>query len=253
MTKQKWIILLVALSLIGVAGAMLTRLHAVQRLGAPGVKTSVIPGSARLDIRLPELVLDYKSEVIPPDEGFLRYMPQDTSIAGRRYVGADGYRIVLSTVLMGTDRTSIHKPEFCLTSAGWQLDDSKAVVTSIPMQRPQPYDLPVQRFETSREVASKNGPQTVKGIYIFWFVSGDQLAATHWTRNWSMAKELLTTGVLQRWAYIACFALCRPGEEAATCHRMEKFIQSAAPQFQLVPGPRSAGTAVAETAANPLR
>ena len=61
--------------------------------------------------------------------------------------------------------------------------------------------------------------------------------------------ELVETGELQRWAYITCFSVCEPGQEDATYARMEKFIQSSVPQFQLVPGARTAGAAVLQTAA----
>ncbi len=253
MNKQKWIILMLALGLIGGTSGILAHARAHQRLGLPGIKTLPIPGSPRLDIQLPSLVLDYKAEVLPVDDLFLRYMPQDTSVAQRRYTAADGYPILVNAVLMGADRTSLHKPEFCLTGQGWLIDDSKTVTTSIPMQLPQPYDLPVRRFTVTREVPVHDKQETFKGVYIFWFVADNELAANHWRRNWSMARQVLTTGVLQRWAYVACFAACHPGEEEATSQRLEKFIQAAAPQFQLVPGPRNAGTAVAQSASNQFR
>ncbi|HVV00492.1 MAG TPA: hypothetical protein VHH88_03965, partial [Verrucomicrobiae bacterium] len=52
-----------------------------------------------------------------------------------------------------------------------------------------------------------------------------------------MAKQMLLTGVLQRWAYVMCFSACPPGQESATVDRMKKFIAAAAPQFQLTPAP----------------
>ncbi|HWY76041.1 MAG TPA: exosortase-associated EpsI family protein [Verrucomicrobiae bacterium] len=248
MNKQKLIVLVAALALIGGTGGILARARTHQRLGLPGIKTAPIPGSPRLEIQLPELVLDYKAKVLPVDTNFMLFMPQDTSIAQRMYTNADGYPIQMNAVLMGTDRTSIHKPEFCLTGAGWTIDDSKSATMAIPMERPQPYALPVRRFIVKREVEGNNQQRTLYGIYMFWFVADNQLSASHWERNWSMARQVMTTGVLQRWAYIGCFAQCWPGQEDATSERLEKFIQAAVPQFQLVPGPRNAGSAVAQTA-----
>ena len=62
-------------------------------------------------------------------------------------------------------------------------------------------------------------------------------------RMWRMAKELVRTGVLQRWAYISYFAVCAPGNEAATFERIKKQIVDAVPQFQIAPessGPKLA-------------
>jgi hypothetical protein len=240
MNKQKVIALVAALALIGGTAGILARARTHQRLGLPGIKTAPIPGSPRLDIQLPELVLDYKAKVLPVDTNFMLFMPQDTSIAQRMYAAADGnpiHGIQMNAVLMGTDRTSIHKPEFCLAGGGWNIDDSKSVTMTIPMQRPQTYDLPVRRFTVKREVLDLDNKQrTLEGIYMFWFVADNQISASHWERNLSMAKQVITTGVLQRWAYISCFAQCWPGQEDATSERLEKFIQAAVPQFQLVPG-----------------
>ena len=55
MNKQKWIILIAALGLIGATAALLTRLQANQKLGQPAVKATAIPGSPRLQVDLPEL------------------------------------------------------------------------------------------------------------------------------------------------------------------------------------------------------
>ena len=57
---------------------------------------------------------------------------------------------------------------------------------------------------------------------------------------WWMAQKLLTTGVLQRWAYISCFAVCLPGQEDALFEHMKRFIAASVPEFQLVPKPGGA-------------
>jgi hypothetical protein len=52
-----------------------------------------------------------------------------------------------------------------------------------------------------------------------------------------MATHLLSTGELERWAYVNCFMLCLPGEEEATYARMKEFIATAVPQFQKAANP----------------
>ena len=54
---------------------------------------------------------------------------------------------------------------------------------------------------------------------------------------WWLAKEMLRTGNLQRWAYISYFSACAPGQEEATFERMKKMIVASVPQFQLAPQP----------------
>ena len=104
------------------------------------------------------------------------------------------------------------------------------------MDRPYPYDLPVTKFIATREVTVNGRTLSVRGIYVLWFVAdSDEYTARHWQRMWWMARDLLCTGVLQRWASIGYFAHCAPGGEDAAFERMKKFIAASAPEFQLVP------------------
>ena len=54
---------------------------------------------------------------------------------------------------------------------------------------------------------------------------------------WSIAKDLLTTGVMQRWAYVICFTVCPLGQEDAAYDRLKDFIAASVPEFQLAHGP----------------
>jgi hypothetical protein len=239
MSKQKWIVLVLALCLIGGSAGLLKRLQTTQKLGIPAVKTSPIAGSPRLLVELPANVPGYTSEVLQEDKLTLDTLPQDTSFGGRRYVAPDGFWAIAKVVLMGSDRTSIHKTEFCMEGSGWRIDRSRSAEVMIHMNRPYPYDLPVMKYITSREV-DMNGQKTLlKGIYVAWFVAdNNEYTTQHWKRMWWLARDLLRMGVLQRWALVNYFSVCPPGQEEATFERMKKLIVETVPEFQLVPRAR---------------
>jgi hypothetical protein len=236
MSKQKWIVLVAALVLIGGAAGLLKRLQANQHLGQPAVKTSPIAGSPRLRVELPPNVPGYSSEIIEPDKLTLETLPQDTSFGTRRYTAADGFWTVTSVVLMGSDRTSIHKTEYCMEGSGWHINRELSESVKVQMNRPYPYELPAMKYITSREVEMNGEKRQVQGIYVAWFVAdNDEFTADHWQRMWWLARDLLTSGVLQRWALVSYFSACMPGQEDATFERMKKFIATTAPDFLLVP------------------
>ncbi len=244
MNRQKILIVVLALALMGGAATVLGRVKAHQRLGAPGVRTEPIPGSANLRVVLPERVLHYESEWIDVDPLVTNTLPADTSYGQRRYFDPNDPedQFQMTVVLMGADRTSIHKPQFCLEGAGWQIDGRWSLETTVPVERPHRYDLPVIRLVSTRVVRTPEGlTRTLRGVYVYWFVadgalSGDMSGAD---RMWRMAKHLLRTGELQRWAYVSLFAVCAPGQEEATFERMKRFIAAAVPEFQLTPRPES--------------
>lgn len=231
MNKQTGIILAVALALIGGTAALLNRLHGHQRLGPPGVRTSPTADALRLRVELPESALDYSSEWRDTDEAVLRTLPADTSFGGRRYKAADGFQVLANVVLMGADRTSLHKPQFCLRGSGWLIQQTDREI--VHLDRPHDYDLPVMKLTCSRE--KPDPADDLRGIYVYWFVADKEYTRDHWQRMWWMAKDMLSTGVLQRWAYITYFAVCPRSQEEATFERMKKLIAATAPEFQLTP------------------
>jgi hypothetical protein len=237
MNKQKWIILISTLALIGGAATVLAGLRAKQKLGPPAVKTSPTEDPQRLAVNLPERVLEYTSEPMETQKIVLDTLPPDTSFGQRRYKAADGFVTDLNVVLMGTDRTSLHKPEFCLEGQGWHLDPARCEESTVHMERPCAYNLPVMKLLATKEVVDNGQPVALRGIYVYWFVAPNEYTARHWQRMWWMAEDLLRTGVLQRWAYVSYFHVCPPGQEAASFERMKTLIAASAPEFQLTPGP----------------
>ena len=237
MKVQKTITLVIALILIGGAAGLLAHVRANKKLGPPGVKTSPIAGSIRVQVELPERVLDYDSELIPTDKQVLDFLPADTSFGQRRYKAADGFLVDVNVVLMGTDRTSLHKPEFCLAGQGWVIDQAASTETIIPIKQPVPYDLSVMKLVSTKQVTEGGRNITARGIYVYWFVADNDLTARHSQRMFLMAKDVLRTGVLQRWAYVTYFVRCLPGQEEATYERLKAMIAASVPEFQLTPRP----------------
>ncbi|HSU54996.1 MAG TPA: exosortase-associated EpsI family protein [Candidatus Dormibacteraeota bacterium] len=237
MNKRKYILLTVTMLLIGSVAGLLTQLQAHQRLGQAGVKTRPLPESRNVEVVLPERVLDYSSEPIELAAIVTNTLPSDTSYGQRLYKGSDGFEIALNAVLMGTDRTSLHKPQFCLAGQGWNIDQTGSTDSQIHMERPCSYDLPVARLLSTKQF-SVNGQNIVKrGVYVYYYIADGQISAgtLGFERMWLMARELMKTGVLQRWAYISYFSICDPGQEEATFERMKQFIAASAPEFQLTP------------------
>lgn len=234
-------ILAVGLGLIALAAVFLHHWQGLQHLGRPGVR--VVSGAlwdtngavvATNQVFLPERVLSMTSTQLPLSRVELDWLPADTTYGRRRFADTNGFIADVSVVLMGTDRTSIHQPQYCLTGQGWTIDRTDRV--TVPMKRPCRYDLEALRLTASYPEALPGGGVRVwRGLYVYWFVADGQLTAEHGRRMWWMARDLLRSGVLQRWAYVSYFTICPPGQEAAAYARLEQMIQASVPEFQLVP------------------
>lgn len=238
MNTLKWSCFVLVLALIGGTALFLAPLRAHQKLGPPGVRTHPLAGSSRLQVDLPERVLYYDSQWIDVDDITKGTLPPDTSYGHRRYTAPDGFRLDLNVVLMGGDRTSLHKPQFCLEGQGLHIDQAASEQAQVRVGSPCAYDLPVVKLiATGRFTPSGGPPQTVRAVYVYWYVADDALSASAsgFQRMYLMAKRVIRTGVLQRWAYVSCLALCEPGQEDATFERIKAFIAASAPGFELYP------------------
>ena len=227
MKHKQWLFPGLTLGMMVGAALFLLYWKSFQKLGEPGVHVVELSDEGELDIGFPATVLDYQGQVREVDPGIVGELPEDTTIDIRWYRSADGFELQLTGVLMGSDRTSIHQPEFCLTGVGFNITDS--TLDTIKIGADDGYELPVMVLRAEKEV---NGINFV-GFYIYWFVADGLATAEHWERMWWMAKGLFTEGELQRWAYVSCFGVSEPGQrEAIALERMKSFLVSAIPEFQ---------------------
>ncbi len=234
-------ILWATLTLLAIAAGFLTHLQKVQKLGQPGVKIVQEPVTnnagvilAPVSVYLPKQIPSFVSKELPVTDVEFNTLPKDTTYGRRNYRSFDGFECNASVVLMGSDRTSIHKPQYCLVGQGWKLE--KTEVETVRMQLPQPYDLRVMKLTLSITVNKGDKIIPVRGIYTYWFVADGELTPNHWERMVMTARDMLTSNVLQRWAYISYFAYGSPGQEDAVFARMKNLMITTVPQFQIASG-----------------
>lgn len=235
MNKQKGLVLLVSLALMAGTVGVLTWLKGSQKLGQPGIAAAPISGSVMMKLDLPERVLDFSSTNVPEPEVVVDYLPKDTSYVERRYVSPDGAPPIEATiVLMGYDRTSIHRPEYCLIGQG--LTPEEKSVVNIPIEGKEPYVMPVARWKLGGVFQQPDGSKVkVAGIYVFWFVAAGAQTPDYLEFQKLLFKDLLLKNRLQRWAYVSYFTLCVPGQEEAAFERVKKLIAVSVPAYQLPP------------------
>ncbi|MFM7555335.1 MAG: exosortase-associated EpsI family protein [Verrucomicrobiota bacterium] len=242
MNSPVLVLTVAALGMIAAAAGSLRWLKERVRMGEPGVRVVGLPliaESGRLatsnSVSLPSEIPGYRSRLDPIPDLELSFLPPDTTFGRRSYHGGDGLPpISASVVLMGSDRTSIHRPEYCMTGVGWQIFSQTVRRIDIPGWPPG--GLEVQRFDMTRTLQRDDGtPVTVQGIYVFWFVADGVRTPSHSERQWRMIRDVLSKGSSPRWAYISFFSLSEPGAEEATFARMSRLIAAAVPGIEREP------------------
>jgi hypothetical protein len=236
-------IILSIITLAMIAGTAVLLAAVPQKLGRPGIKAAEIPGSTRMEIYLPEHILGFASTNQELDAKSLEMLPPDTSTVQRVYYKPGILPFVASVVMMGTDRTSIHKAEYCLQGQGLHID--QATTDVVHVAQPQPYDLPVIKIIATGTQSVEGKTITKKCVYVYWYVTDGALSndRSGMERTLDTTKKLLFTGELQRWAYVRFYAFCDPEQESAAYEQIKQMIAASVPEFQLTAGPANATVA----------
>jgi hypothetical protein len=236
MNRKSFCAALVVFALLGATAALLIQIKSNRRLGEPGVKTRPLGAGKNLEVLLPAIAPGWTSENVIEADIVTNTLPRDTSFGQRLYTATDGFKTWINVVLMGTDRTSIHQPQICLPGQGWQIDNAASRIEIIHMQKPYAYDLPVMRIIANLNALDKNGqPVALRCNFIYWFVDAKGFTPDENDFKYQMMRDVLRTGILDRWAYVSVFAYGAPGQENAVFDRIKTLIQETVPEFQRVP------------------
>lgn len=155
-----------------------------------------------------------------------RVLPPDTVIHKKKYAHPSGDRVVASIVLSGADRSSIHRPELCLTGQGQSIQRSWVHEVSLPGRDP----LRIMVLDMTRRWRDSEGVEHVHPFYYaYWFVGQERETHSHYGRMVWMAYDRIVHNVAHRWAYIAVTG----AREDNYVDQIDSFIQTIYPQMAL--------------------
>lgn len=140
-------------------------------------------------------------------------LPPDTGLV-RKYYERPGRRdgIHATIVLSGDDRSSIHRPQVCMTANGHEIDRERVI--RVPLAgRDAPLDIMV--LDMVKTFTREDGSKSLyASYYAYWFVGKDRETASHFVRMAWMGYDRVVHGVSHRWAYIAMAGARAPGSDA---------------------------------------
>ncbi len=227
--------LFVALLVIGTAALtawMTRRADTLIRSGECGI---ILRANQIDPIPLPTMLsIDWAGRDVGISEVERRVLPADTGYSRTNYVHLlnPDRQVFFSVVLSGRDRSSIHRPEVCLVGQGWTIEERFRHDFEVPGLQGGKLRTSVLRIERSQK--NDDGEEKpIEGLFAYWFVGGDSVAATNAERMATMIKDRLFRLTNHRWAYIVAQTLSPDGEEAGL-QRLEEVIAQVVPRFQAV-------------------
>lgn len=158
-------------------------------------------------------------------------LPRDTGFSRKLYVplAAADKAVLLSIVLTGRDRSSIHTPELCLVGQGWTVRGTATHRFVYPGKTDAGFPATVLQVE--REMATARGKTVVPQTVAYWFVGADTIEPVHWRRVVRDAWRRVVRGQADRWAYVLMQTDAADGDAAALA-RMQAVLDGTLPAFQ---------------------
>jgi hypothetical protein len=139
-------------------------------------------------------------------------LPDDTIILKKRYVHPEKKVVMAAVVLSGAERSSIHRPEVCLTGQNQKITRNRVI--TVPIEGRD--DLEVMVLDLHRTHRTRDGQAfESQGYYAYWFVGKNRETPHHYQRMLYMALDSVFSKVAHRWAYISVSGL-RPSHDDET-------------------------------------
>lgn len=136
-------------------------------------------------------------------------LPKDTVIIRKEYQNSAGNSIMVSVVVTGTQRASIHRPEWCLPAQGFVIDRARKEKIELRGRKP----LAIMLLDLSSEGTRTPRPSHA---FAYWFVGRGRETPYHIVRLFWMAVDSVFRGVVQKWAYVAVMTSDFPVQDAET-------------------------------------
>ena len=152
-------------------------------------------------------------------------LPADTHLRKLHYTGPADSMIFVSLVLSGQYRSSIHRPEVCLTGQGSEITHR----FTHPIQLADGRVLKVTILEMLNRGRAPDGTIYARPTYYaYWFVGLNHETPAHSMRMIWMGLDNILHNVTHRWAYIAVSG--SRGSSRDYLKELDAFIRDLHPQ-----------------------
>jgi hypothetical protein len=139
-------------------------------------------------------------------------LPKDTIIVKYRYQHPTAPSLIVSVVLSGRDRSSLHRPQMCLVGNGNEIVRSTPV--KVPRDAERPLTVMVLDMLT-RGVNRAGQPVQHTSYFAYWLAGQGLTTHSHLQRMAWMAMERVFKNQSRRWAYVS---IAGPRNPATTDH-----------------------------------
>ena len=153
-------------------------------------------------------------------------LPDGTPILRRIYfTGNRKESFQVAVVYSGLERNTLHRPQRCLASQGFQIIDEKTVTVPLSGLPGEPGEYPVHVLDVIRRHKNDEGRSTSDGcLYAYWYFNPERDTPSHFQRLLWIATDNLFRSYRPRWAYISLVIPLDPNHPDAAYDRLRDVV-----------------------------
>ena len=124
-------------------------------------------------------------------------LPADTILMRRQYRRPGDETVLVTVVVSGRDRMSIHRPQNCLPATGWRI--GRAGILAVPVTGG--VELKLRTLEAKPVVPVRSGDSGAI-CYAYWYTDGQRQTCSQVLMMLSMGWDRVVSNKARRWAFI---------------------------------------------------
>ncbi len=181
-----------ALLLPVLCALLCSRTDASLRLAEPGLK-----------LRLPGHVKEFQGREMGMSAQERNVLDEGVELARSFYASPQGRHILVTMIVGGPGKRTLHRPEVCLPGQGWSIASSEVITLDFADGRKTEATL----LHLVRETAAENGERVrVRALNVYWYIGSDGSTRPDYYGHISKGyQDSLLKDLNHRWSMISVF------------------------------------------------
>lgn len=166
-------------------------------------RTSLVLAEPGVRLGLPASMDSFMGKPMDMSAEERNVLDEGVELARTFYVSTAGRRILVTLIVGGPGKRTLHRPEVCLPGQGWSIGASEVV----PLTFADGGEADATVLHLFRDTAPESGPRLrVRALNLYWYIGSDGSTRPDYYGHISKGyQDALFKGINHRWSMVSLF------------------------------------------------
>lgn len=198
--------------------------------------TSLVLAQPGVCLRLPAVLDAYAGKAMDMSAEERNVLDEGVELVRTFYTSPQGRRILVTLIVGGPGKRTLHRPEVCLPGQGWSIGSSEVM----PLEFADGSKAEATVLRLFRDAGTEGGPSVrVRALNVYWYIGSDGVTRPDYYGHISKGyQDALFKGINHRWSMLSVFVPVSE-QPIGSGHALEEWTaleETRAFLHELVPG-----------------